>query len=391
MVVNILEPTRSMERPLDYNGTKVALGVASVLCVSGISSDSEEDIRNTFRRYENAVWSSRNISFHMSINPGEGEEMDDSTAAAYASRLMKELGYEKQPFVVYKHEDIERVHYHVVSIRTDLNGRKIKDYYENRRCLEAMKSLASEFGYMVGHGEKVGRKELDIIRFDPQRGDVVNQMKALFADCLKYRFTSLEQFRIILWAHGMAVEDRTGFTTKLYLQGLGPDGRPCTGKITEREMGMRLYGMYSDRAIESVNEMAVMRRERERVCGCVKGPLENCTSFLHFRRAIAKSGIDIRIARDPHTLEIAGGHLVDHTNRCAFRLSELAPGLTMDMVMDADHERWSRPDVQEERQMEDRPDNTLGDILSGLGGGGSKSREKDMKDKKKKKKLGMRV
>ena len=37
---------------------------------------------------------------------------------------MQEMGYDEQPYIVYLHNDIERVHLHVVSVRVNLSGKK---------------------------------------------------------------------------------------------------------------------------------------------------------------------------------------------------------------------------------------------------------------------------
>jgi hypothetical protein len=47
---------------------------------------------------------------------------------------MKHLGYGNQPYLVYKHADLERVHFHIVSTRIDCEtGKKIKDNYEKKK------------------------------------------------------------------------------------------------------------------------------------------------------------------------------------------------------------------------------------------------------------------
>ena len=48
--------------------------------------------------------------------------------------MMEHMGYGKQPYFVYKHKDLDRVHYHVVSTRIDsVTGKKIKDNYEQEK------------------------------------------------------------------------------------------------------------------------------------------------------------------------------------------------------------------------------------------------------------------
>jgi hypothetical protein len=43
---------------------------------------------------------------------------------------MVKMGYAEQPFVVFKHTDIDGTHIHIVSVCVDEEGRKISDKFE---------------------------------------------------------------------------------------------------------------------------------------------------------------------------------------------------------------------------------------------------------------------
>jgi hypothetical protein len=69
-------------------------------------------------------------------------KLDDKTIRAEIEKLMEHLGYGKQPWYVYKHKDIERVHYHIVSTRIDCEtGRKIKDNFEREKVNRFIQQL----------------------------------------------------------------------------------------------------------------------------------------------------------------------------------------------------------------------------------------------------------
>ena len=113
-----------------------------VVGVSNMDGDSIATVLRTFDEYENnpAVSAkTRNMAFHMSINPGAGERMDDETVMRLASEVMSGLGYGNQPFIVYRHKDTDREHFHLVSVRVDRDGRVISDSHERRKLLAIMK------------------------------------------------------------------------------------------------------------------------------------------------------------------------------------------------------------------------------------------------------------
>ena len=92
----------------------------------------------------------RNVTFHMSVNPGgKDRPMYDETAVQFIDELMDRLGYAKQPYRVYKHTDIEREHFHVVSTRCGQDGKKIPDSFERLVLRAALKELAPKYGFEV--------------------------------------------------------------------------------------------------------------------------------------------------------------------------------------------------------------------------------------------------
>jgi len=60
---------------------------------------------------------------------------------------MEHMGYGDQPYFVYKHKDLDRVHYHVVSTRIDrVTGKKIKDSYEQQKMQRFIQALEQKYG-----------------------------------------------------------------------------------------------------------------------------------------------------------------------------------------------------------------------------------------------------
>lgn len=372
-----------MERPLVYNRDKVERDVASILGAFNMDGDSPEDISRTFERYERLNIRTRNLSFHMNINPLEGQDnMSEAEIVEFARKMMEGLGYGKQPFVIYRHRDIEREHYHVVSVRTDGNGRKLSDYMENKRCNDLLWQLSKEFDYKVGNAYRKSRRR-SVEKFDPSAGDVNAQIREIYRECLSYHYTSFEQFKIILRSHGVLLDARSEETTKFYLRGLDDSGRPCTRAMSARTLGLDLCRLYKDRAQESLTSMRVMSMERNRIRRCTRGPLEDSVSQAHFVNMLAKCGISVRLSRDPDTHRIVDADFVDHVTKTAFNISELGADLTLDMLKEADENRW-----EHDNSFDSVSGITIGDFLAGLAAKGSKSKERDPRDDPRKKRKG---
>ncbi|MCS3335591.1 relaxase/mobilization nuclease domain-containing protein [Bacteroides xylanisolvens] len=59
--------------------------------------------------------------------------LTDEQLTAIGQEYMEKMGYGNQPYIIYRHEDIGRPHIHIVSLRIDEQGKKIKDYKEWQR------------------------------------------------------------------------------------------------------------------------------------------------------------------------------------------------------------------------------------------------------------------
>ena len=85
---------------------------------------------------------------HISVNPTVGDlvRLGDAGIRTEIDNLMKHLGYGNQPYLVYKHADLERVHFHIVSTRIDCEtGKKIKDNYEKEKTQRFIKGLEEKY------------------------------------------------------------------------------------------------------------------------------------------------------------------------------------------------------------------------------------------------------
>ena len=375
MVVNIAKATATVSHPLDYNDRKVANDVATLIAGFNVDGMTPREINATFQRYEHMNIRTKRPAFHMSINPTEQDNMSQENIVKFARKLMDGLGYGKQPYLIYRHNDIDRVHYHVVSIRTDAKGRKIRDYNDRPLSYKLMKEFQKEFGYTIGKGSGENNG-VNISKFDTTAGNIKGQLTAIYNECLQYNFTSVEQFRLILRKAHISLSVRTGRKDMFIIRGLDAKMKPCTKEYSERSIGLHLYDMYQKRALECLNLMTVMQRERTRISNCARGPLKDATSELHFRNMMRKNGIDVSFDRHQRSGEIIGGNFIDHVTKCAFKLSEFGPSLSLEKVQEADH-NWphNRPTPQS------RSTNLAGEMLLGLvSGDGSKSKGQDKQD-----------
>ena len=99
----------------------------------------------SFVPYLEANRRTSNTVFHVSLNPSPEDRLTDVQLQEIAREYMERMGYGNQPYIVFKHKDIDREHLHVVSLRIDENGHKLPHDFEARRSMEILRDLERKY------------------------------------------------------------------------------------------------------------------------------------------------------------------------------------------------------------------------------------------------------
>ena len=113
---------------LAYNQNKVDSEEAKVLFSNKmlLSENGNFSIGECMRSFEMQMpvqLSTKKPILHISINPHPEDVLTDQQLSDIAKEYMRKLGYGDQPYLVYKHTDIDRHHIHIVGLRVDESGR----------------------------------------------------------------------------------------------------------------------------------------------------------------------------------------------------------------------------------------------------------------------------
>jgi hypothetical protein len=373
MVVKIKPPAPSCSSAVQYNERKVAEGKAEAVFSSKIADPKKP--METFSEYERGSRRCEKMSFHASINPAKADNMTQDKVIAFTKELMERLGYGDQPYIIYRHDDIGRVHYHLVSVRVDKEGRKIPDRQEGRRCNEIMKALEQKYGFTVGladnpeketkaEGAKPeepndlgeakekddGPKKVDYQRFDPARGEYMKQMEELVAQAMKYYFTTTEQFKMLMREFGVEVgHAKVGRQIYLTFTGIDPKTQhKCTAPIIGKDLDTASLEEVRQHAMDC--KKVLRTKEGKRAANLTRVALEHGTSELHTRRILRKFNIGLKLSKNKGG-KIFGVTLIDHQTRCVFKVSEL-PGISAAEFEKARLEKWPPEEGKKEENAE---------------------------------------
>ena len=217
-----ISATENLGGALGYNFKKVEKEEASILLVQGLYQNKEGTytMAEVFADMQAVIpekCRTKKMVFHCSLNPHPDEKLFNETLTQIAKEYMETLGYGKQPYIVFKHNDIAREHIHIVSLRADSEGKKINDKFEKRRSKQVTDTLERKYDLIPS--SKVADKAVEETpKIDITRGNIKEQVASVVRTVLKhYRFCSLGELNAILSAYNLAVEEvKTEFRGKKY-------------------------------------------------------------------------------------------------------------------------------------------------------------------------------
>ena len=217
-----ISATENLGGALGYNFKKVEKGEASILLAAELYQDREgrytmEDVLADMQAVIPEKCRTKKMVFHCSLNPHPDEKLSDETLMQIAKEYMEALGYGKQPYIVFKHNDIAREHIHIVSLRIDGEGKKINDKFEKRRSKQITDTLERKYN-LIPSSKVSNKEEVETPKVDISKENIKEQVASALRMVLKhYKFCSLGELNAILSRYHLAVEEvKTEFRGKKY-------------------------------------------------------------------------------------------------------------------------------------------------------------------------------
>ncbi len=195
-MVIVIHQASSTANAFFYNERKAKEGKATFYHSRNTSSAnlfiySAQHRHQIFKRIEDSNTRVKNKGLHISFNPTMNDmiRMGEKGIRTELDNLMKQLGYGKQPYLIYRHADIDRVHFHIVSTRIDKQtGKKIKDNFEKEKVQKFIKEL--EQTYQLTNDES---KEKVNLKFTAYSKNLKQNIENLFAELNGMDFITSKQ------------------------------------------------------------------------------------------------------------------------------------------------------------------------------------------------------
>lgn len=317
---------------LAYNQNKVDQRKGKVLFSNKIleNPDGKFDIHKCVEYFNNhipeGIRTKKNI-IHISLNPDPKDNLSDEQLLLIAQEYLEKLGYGQQPYMIFKHEDIDRHHLHIVSIRTDENGKKVNDKFEHYRSQKITRELEEKYNLHPATKKQItDRPEIKKVNY--KAGDVKQQISSTVKALMNsYKFQSFTEYRALLSLYNICVEEIKGEVNGKIYNGIiyfatdnkgNKKGNPIKssrlGKITGYEAIQRKTAKYT-KAIKD-------KKLKEPTRNIINEVLNNTRTRKQFEKELKKRGIDV-IFRQNKDHRIYGVTFIDHTNKIVVNGSRL--------------------------------------------------------------------
>ncbi len=328
---------------LAYNQEKVDDEHAKVLFTNRMiePKDGNYDIgicMRSFEPYLLANIKTEKPALHISINPDPKDKLSDEQLSGIAQEYMQKMGYGDQPFIVYKHEDIERKHIHIVSLRVDENGKKLDHNFERKKSMDICRDLEQKYDLVPA--DKKQRQDgapLKAVRYD--KGDIKHQIANIIRPVAQdYHFQSLKEYKALLSFYNINVEEVRGEVKGKPYQGLVYSalndkgekvGNPFKSSLFGKAVGIDALEKRIEKSTEIIKDKGLKERSKKVIASAMKSH----PNRKDFEKELAKNNISV-LFRTNDAGRIYGATFIDHEQKAVFNGSRLGKEFSANVFND---------------------------------------------------------
>lgn len=318
---------------LSYNNTKIQQEKGEILLTNKMIETlngqySVPQLMKSFEHYLIANQKTEKHTLHISLNPDPGDHVSDQKYKEMAEQYMSEMGYGEQPFVVFKHTDIDRSHIHIVSVCVDENGKKISDQFEKMRSMKICRELEKAFGLQPATEKQIQQNEKIFRAVDYKKGDVKSQISSVTRYLPEYyQFQTLGEYNALLSLYNITTEQIEGELHGKLKRGLLYFPLSDDGKKTGHALKASLFGKTA--GLESLQlhfEKCKLNLKNNPVQKNLKSIIlktfQSTNNESDFKRQLAQHHIDTVIRRNEKG-RIYGVTFIDHHSKTVWNGSRL--------------------------------------------------------------------
>lgn len=366
-MVAVISSNISLFGTLLYNKNKVDKGEATFLSSHNVyeRKDGLFGMRTTIKSFEPYLVANNkteNPIFHVSINPSPKNNLTDEDYKEIAGRYMEDIGYGNQPYVVFKHTDIDRTHLHVVSVRVDETGKKIDSNFEKVRSMKICRQIEKDYNLHPATKQEQQAYSIPTKPLNYKEGDVKRQIGNIAKAMLRnFSFQSIGEYRTLLEKANVTVEEMKGSRNGVPYHGLiysaldndkNKIGKPFKSSLFGKEINLQTLNLHFEKSKQRIAD----NKTREQLKPIITEAMQQAQSIDEFSLLLKEKNIEPVFRQNEHG-RIYGVTFIDYNNRCVLNGSRLGKEFSANVF----EERFRQLPVQEKENLlaPEMPDNSM--------------------------------
>ncbi len=339
----------SLYGALCYNGEKVNKENGRILGSNKIiiPVDGKADIgqmAENFRLFMPKMGKTKKPVLHISLNPHPDDRLSDQDFEILAREYLDKLGFGEQPYVIYKHEDIDRHHIHIVTVNVNEEGKRLNQDFLYRRSKKITTELEEKYNLHKAQREKIS-PDTPITKIDPN-GDIKRQVaNTVKMVGMRYKFQSMGEYNAILGLYNVRCDTADGRVNGREYHGLVYFATDDNGNTIATPLKASRLGKFASRtAIDRRFERAKEKIDVAPTKRKVDDALGQSSGKDDFIAKLKERNIDV-IFRYTDEGRIYGVTFVDHDTMTALNGSRLGKEFSAN-ALNARFSHQSQPTAQ---------------------------------------------
>lgn len=317
----------SLYGALTYNGEKINKENGRVLATNKIYNDGSGtmDINRIFEDFKLWMPSSTRTEkpmAHISLNPHPDDLLSEDQYTQLANEYMEKMGFGDMPYIVVKHEDIDRHHIHIVALRVRPDGTCVSDKNNFYRSKEITRELERKYGLHTAERQKI-TPDMPILKIDPS-GDIRKQLaNTVKMVGMRYKFQTLGEYNAILSLYNVRCEAADGRFNGREYHGLVYFAMDDNGQTLATPFKASRLGKFASRqAIDTKFEKSKERIDIRPTKRVVADAMATATGKDDFIAKLKELKIDV-VLRYNDDRRLYGATFIDHNTHTVLNGSRL--------------------------------------------------------------------
>lgn len=354
----------SLYGAITYNSEKINEARGRILGANKIVLPPDGKIKvadmvENFKAFMPKMGKTKKPVLHISLNPHPDDKLTDQDFEILAREYLDKLGFGEQPFILYKHEDIDRHHIHIVTVNVNEEGKRLDQAFLFRRSKKITTELEEKYGLHKAQREKVS-PDTPIRKIDPN-GDIKRQVQnTVKLVGMRWQFQSIGEYNAILGLYNVRCEMTDGKVNGREYHGLVYFATDDNGNTIATPLKASRLGKFASRtAVEAHFERSKEKINIRPTIRLVSDAMAAATGKDDFISKLKDKGIDL-VLRYNSDGRLYGATFVDHNTHTVLNGSRLGKEFSANSLNTWFNAPTDKPVVQQQRTNHSQQRNTSG-------------------------------